>query len=696
MNFRTTRRRSLVNALAFVLILAGLAPASFAQHRSRTSPRIAPTAQKPAPRPQLEGTKQERPPRAFDVLNYTIRTRFDVPNKTVLGDETVTLKPLASGFKSFDLDASSMKIEAITLSDSNISLQWTQPPDKLAIILDHAYGPTESINVRIQYRATPQKGLYFIPQTRANAGFSRPAQIWTQGEPEENHYWFPCYDFPDDKATSEQYVTTGADEIAISNGSLLETTNNQDGTHTFHWKMEQPHSSYLISLVVGNYAKLTDTYKSIPVEYYTYRGTEEDARRAFAKTPEMMRVFSEKLNFEFPFNRYAQTIVANFIFGGMENITATTHADTEILSGPTRESQLARENLISHELSHSWFGDLVTCKDWSQAWLNEGFATFMEAAFRESEAGHDAYLAEMRSSAFLYFLEDNLKYRRPIVTDRYRSPIDLFDATLYKKGALVVHMLRETVGDEMFWKALNKYLNENQNKVVETSDLQRAFEETTDKRLDWFFDQWVYKAGFPELRVRSLYEPRTRVLTLDVAQTQTPDANTPAIFRLPVEIELATAQGNRTERIEITERHQKFTFKLDSKPLLIRFDKGERILKKLDFPQPTARLAYQLAHSSDAMGRIEAVEALALKAKHMKLDSNVLAALQRSAAKDSYDGVRAASSSVLKQANSLTARNVTTDEDLLFTPGAWLRIVSAGKYKTREQMGREHAIVHGI
>ncbi|MDT5060328.1 MAG: aminopeptidase [Acidobacteriota bacterium] len=696
MKSRTTRHDALVCALTFIFILTSFAPASFAQHR-RTSPRKIPQAQKATPRPQLEGPKHERPPRTFDVLNYTIHTRFDAPNRTVLGDETVTLKPLAGGFQTFDLDASSMKIEAVTLADSNTTLQWTQPSDKLAINLDRAYEPTESINVRIQYRAVPEKGLYFIPQTRAAAaGLSRPAQIWSQGEPEENHYWFPCYDFPDDKATSEQYITTGADEIAISNGALLETTTNADSTHTFHWKMEQPHSSYLISLVVGNYTKLTDTYKNIPVEYYTYRGTEEDARRAFAKTPEMMRVFSEKLNFEFPFNKYAQTIVANFIFGGMENITATTHADTEILGTTTKESQLSTENLVSHELSHSWFGDLVTCKDWSQAWLNEGFATFMEAAFRESEAGHDAYLAEMRSSSYLYFLEDTLKYRRPIVYDRYRSPIDLFDATLYKKGALILHMLRETVGDEMFWKALNKYLNENQNKLVETSDLERAFEETTGKHLDWFFDQWVYKAGYPELRVRSVYEPRTRVLTLDVTQTQTPDATTPAVFRLSVEIELATAQGKRTEPIEITGRHQTFSFKLDSKPLLIRFDKGERILKKLDFPQPTARLAYQLANSSDAVGRIEAAEALALMAKRMKLDSNVIAALQRSAATDSYDGVRAASSSALKQVNSLTAKSVATDEDLLFTPGAWLRKVSAGKYKTQGQPERARANAPGI
>jgi aminopeptidase N len=695
MKSSTTRHNALSCALIFIFILTGLAPASFAQHR-RTSPRKTPPVQKAIPRQQLEGPKHERPPRTFDVLNYTIRTRFDAPNRTVIGDETVTLKPLATGFKSFDLDASSMKIEAVTLGDSNTTLQWTQPPNKLAITLDRAYEPAESINIRIQYRAIPDKGLYFIPQTRGTAGLSRPAQIWTQGEPEENHYWFPCYDFPDDRATSEQYITTGADEIAISNGALLETTTNADGTHTFHWKMEQPHSSYLISMVVGNYTKLTDTYKNIPVEYYTYRGTEEDARRAFAKTPEMMRVFSEKLNFDFPFNKYAQTIVANFIFGGMENITATTHADTEILGTTSKESQLSTENLVSHELSHSWFGDLVTCKDWSQAWLNEGFATFMEAAFREYEAGHDAYLSEMRSSSYLYFLEDTLKYRRPIVYDRYRSPIDLFDATLYKKGALILHMLRETVGDEMFWKALNKYLNENQNKLVETSDLERAFEETTGQHLDWFFDQWVYKAGYPELRVRSLYEPRTRALTLDVTQTQTPDATTPAIFRLPVEIELATAQGKRTERIEITARHQSFTFKLDSKPLLIRFDKGERILKKLDFPQPTARLAYQLAHSSDAIGRIEAAEALLGKAEAAKLAPNVIAALQHSAMSDSFDGVRAASASVLMRVKNLANRNLATDESLLFTPSAWLRKVSAGKYKRQEQPERERANAPGI
>lgn len=608
---RTIARRLLASTLAFVFILSTSAPLSVAQRR-RVRSQAAVPAQRSNPHRLPAGTKRERPPRTFDALHYTIRTRFDVPNKTVIGDETVMLKPLSSGFKSFELDASSMKIEAVTLSDSDATLSWTQPPDKLAIILDRTYEPSETIAVRIRYRATPQRGLYFIPQSRGpSASWSKPAQIWTQGEPEENHHWFPCYDFPDDKATSEQYITTGADEIAISNGALVETTTNADGTRTFHWKIEQPHASYLISLVVGNYAKLDDAYQNIPLEYYTYRGTEETARRAFSKTPEMMRLFSQKLNYEYPYDRYAQTIVANFIFGGMENITATTHSDSEILYSASREAQLSTENLISHELAHSWFGNLVTCKDWSELWLNEGFATFMEAVFREHEAGRDAYLLEMRSNTSLYFLEDLVKYRRPLVYDRYRSSIDLFDTTVYKKGALVLHMLRETVGDEMFWKALHRYLDENKYKPVETADLQRVFEETTRQRLGWFFDQWVYKAGFPELRVRSFYHAPTRRLTLEVTQTQSTDAMTPLVFRLPVEVELATASGQRTERIEITERRQRFTFKLDGKPLMIRFDKGASILKKIDFPQPASMLKYQLSHSSDAIGRIEAAEALA-------------------------------------------------------------------------------------
>lgn len=579
------KRRFFAAIVAAALIISALAPNAAAQRRKQRS-QAKPTPILTPLRPRLEGTTHPRPPRTYDVLNYTLRTRFEVQNKTVIGDETVTLQPLVADFNTLVLDAGAMQIENVMLDGSATKLQWTQPPQKLSITLDRAYQPAETISVRIQYRATPERGLYFVPASRGNSFVpQRSAQIWSQGEPEDNHYWFPSYDFPDDKATSEQYITTAGNEIAISNGTLVETVNNPDGTRTFHWKMDQPHDSYLISLVVGDYVKLSDTFKNIPVEYYTYPGTEPVARRAFQKTPQMMEWFSSKLGYDYPFNRYAQTIVASFMFGGMENITATTQSDIEILRNTGDQPSSSTENLVSHELAHSWFGNLVTCSDWSHAWLNEGLATFMEAIFKEREGGREAYLAEMRSNAETYFSEDTYRYRRPIVYDRYRQPIDLFDMTLYKKGALIIHMLRETVGDEMFWKSLNRYLTDNQNRNVVTADLQRAFEQTTGQQLDWFFDQWVYRAGYPELRVRSSYNPSTRQLTLSVAQTQTPDATTPAVFRLPVDIELATARSTRTERIEITQRSQNFFFQLDGKPSMIRFDKGEKILKKLDFPR---------------------------------------------------------------------------------------------------------------
>ena len=527
---------------------------------------------------RTKGEARRRRTRNFDVLHYVIKTSFDVANKTVKGAVEVTLKPLYKGFSEFDLDAEGLKIEQVSLL-SGMTLRSVSRPGRLHISLDRAYASSETITVSIKYHARPQRGLYFVP-TASDNGFKRPAHIWTQGEPEDNHYWFPCYDFPDDKATSEQYITTGGSEIAISNGELVETTINANGTRTFHWRMGQPHSSYLISMIVGDYVKLTDSYKNIPLEYFTYRGTENLARRAFEKTPVIMNWFGGVLNYEFPYDRYAQTIVGNFIFGGMENITATTFADTEILHAEDNPDDSSAVNLVSHELAHSWFGDLVTCKDWSNLWLNEGFATFMEAAFREHQDGRKAYFAELEKDAALYFQSEPSEHH-PLVNPNYPLSMDLFDTTTYKKGAYVVHMLRETVGDETFWKALNVYLNEYKYRSVDSRDLQKVFEKVSGQSLEWFFDQWVYKGGYPELTIRSRYDSTTRGLTLNVTQTQKFGHITPAVFRLPIEIEIETSDGVRTESIVINRRTQDFTFRLSGRPQSITFDKGARILKKL-------------------------------------------------------------------------------------------------------------------
>jgi aminopeptidase N len=670
MHLKQVARHALVLALLVSFTLTGLSTQALAQR----SGRGARAQRSTPPRRQLRGTEHQRPQRTYDVQHYIIRTRFDVAAGSVDGDATIVLKPLAQGFQRFELDAANMEFDSVRLDPEGKELRWSQAKEKLYITLDRSYSPSETVAVRIRYSATPEKGLYFIeasPATRYRR-YAKPAQIWSQGEPEDNHHWFPCYDFPDDKATSEQYITTTkADEIAISNGELLETITNADGTRTFHWKMDQPHSSYLISLIVGNYAKLTARYKNVPVEYYTYPGTETKARNAFGKTPQMMQWFSERFQYEFPFNRYAQTVVANFIFGGMENITATTQADTEILSGEGDDPSLSVDNLVAHELSHSWFGNIATCKDWANLWVNEGFATFFEAAYKEHASGRDAYLDEMRSNAATYFSEDIFQYRRPVISSRYQTPVDLFDSTVYKKGGVVVHMLREVVGDEAFWSALTAYLNEFKHQNTDARDVQRVFERVSGKNLDWFFDQWLYKAGYPEFRVRQAYNPQTRQLTLDVEQTQAPDTTTPAVFQVPgVEVEIGTTRGRQIERIDITKRTERFTFKLDARPRMVVFDRGERVLKKLDFPQPREMMVFQLAHSTNPIARLEAAESLTelIKGSLSKEGrKEAFQALKEALRNDSFYGVREVAASAVAKFRSGEAMNAliegTKDKD---------------------------------
>jgi aminopeptidase N len=535
--------------------------------------------------------------RTYDVQHYIIRTKFDVRRKTVDGQVTISLKPLANGFRTFELDAEGMKIESVVTA-SGARLTSYQQNARLRISLDRPYASSETIAFTITYRTRPRRGLYFI-SARAEGGYVRPAQIWTQGEPEENHFWFPCYDFPDDKATSEQYITAPAGQIAIANGKLVESAANPDGTTTYHWSMEHPHSSYLTSMVVGDFVKLSDSYESIPVDYFTYRGTQAKATRAFGKTPQMMAWFSRRLDFPFPYSRYSQTIVANFDFGGMENITATTYADSEILAVADEGPDPITENLVSHELAHSWFGNLVTCHDWSELWLNEGFATFLEAAYREQADGRDVYLTLLQDDAREYFGEDSSRKRHPLVNPRYPLSMDLFDETTYKKGAYVVHMLRQIVGDEVFWRALNIYLNRFKYDVVSSRDLQHVFEEVSSKRLDWFFDQWVYRAGYPELKVRSSYDPANRLLNLTVAQTHKPHPTTPEVFRLPVEIEIETATGVLTKTVEIKSKTETYSFHLDGNPRLVVFDKNAGILKRLDIAHPRSTVAYQMIDGAD-------------------------------------------------------------------------------------------------
>jgi aminopeptidase N len=524
--------------------------------------------------------------RNYDVQHYIIRTSFDRANKIVFGDTIVQLKPLKENFQTFELDAADMRFESVKLDSGNSDLTYKIVGEKIIITLNKIYSSADSISVRLKYSTKPKKGVYFVDALKEDGEVARAAQVWTQGEPEEAHHWFPSYDFPDDKATSEQFITTEKGETAIANGELLETKENADGTRTFHYKMPVVHSTYLTSFIVGTYVKIGDSYKNTPLGFYVYPDKTAVAPLAFGRTKKMIGIYEELTGVDFPYNKYDQTIVANFRFGGMENITATTMADSDIFLAGLGFAGGNVEDLVSHELAHSWFGNLVTCKNWSELWLNEGFATFMEAAYREKANGREDYLRKIKEDARLFIISDAVsKNRHGLFFGAAKGDEALFDQNnapiAYQKGGAVIHTLRETVGTENFWKAINIYLNRHKFGNVETTDLQKVMEETSEMKLEWFFKQWVYGAGYPKLNVKQNYNLKTKTLKLTVSQLQAADKVTVSSFILPMEVEITTASGTKTEKIEIKKRVENFSFKVNTKPTKIILDKDEKIPLKL-------------------------------------------------------------------------------------------------------------------
>jgi aminopeptidase N len=490
------------------------------------------------------------------------------------------------------------------------------------------------------------RGLSFIKPSPQDP--TRPRQIWSQGETESNHYWFPCYDHPNDFATSEMIATVERPLMVVSNGKLIETKNNNDGTRTFHWKMEQPHASYLTSIVVGEYAAIEDSYGGIPVITYVYPREVEEGKVTARRLPEMVRFFSEKTGIKYPYAKYAQTMTRDF-GGGMENITATTQTDQMIHD---QRTTLDRDwdGLQSHELAHQWFGDLVTCRTWADIWLNESFATYFQAMWDEHRLGRDHFLyLDVRSNQNAYFGSWAQGIRRPIVTSNYVNKDALFDNYAYPRGAAVLHMLRKTVGEEDWWRSIKHYLTKYAHQPVQTEQFRIAFEETTGQPLDWFFEQWLYQMGHPIFNVTRSYNSQTKQLTLKVRQEQKPDPNSAypqtAFFRAPLDIEIGTLAQTRIERVTVEPKEeQTFTFAVETEPLLVDFDYGSTLIKELKFEKPTDELVYQLTRDEDVTGRLWALGQLTHrlneKASAATEKEKIATALSSALNQDRFWGVR--------------------------------------------------------
>ncbi|HKP70850.1 MAG TPA: M1 family metallopeptidase [Pyrinomonadaceae bacterium] len=518
--------------------------------------------------------------RTYDVESYLLRVNFDRPAKKVLGETTISFKPLKDGLASLNFDAVGIKFTSVTLEPSGTSLKYATDSNGIRVTLDRGYKSTETVTMKFVHSSTPKKGVYFIPEEKDGEKVIHSAQIYTQGEPDEARYWFPSFDFPSDKATVEQFITALDGETVVGNGTLVATTNNPDGTITHHFKADFPTPVYLISFVIGKYVKISEKYKDVPLGYYTYPGMESIVPTAYGNTKEMMRVFEELTGVPYPFPKYDQTIVAQFPFGGMENMTATTMSDRDIFAANIEIMKPAVHDVVSHELAHSWFGNLVTCRNWAELWLNEGFATFMEAAFREKMFGRRNYMLKMESDA-MEFLADEVTNdkRNGLFNLNAGNVATLFDrpATTYDKGGVVLHMLREEIGDDAFWRGVNLYLTRNRYGNVESKDLKAIMEETSGKNLDWFFAQWVYMAGHPKLNVTNVWNESSKTLRMTVTQVQKADKITPAVFRIPVKVEFTSGGEKKTEDLAIAKRTEVFAFKLPAKPTHIRIDPDEKV-----------------------------------------------------------------------------------------------------------------------
>ena len=580
--------------------------------------------------------------RDFDMQHIALNLKFDWEKEQALGTATITLAPLTPDFQTVNLDAGAMNINAVRLGGKDLKFSYDEPNSNLSISLDRVYKIGEAVTLTIDYRTKGVVvgntlgfggggGLKFIKPNADNP--NRRRQIWSQGETDYNRFWFPSYDSPNDFRTTELTATIEKPMFVVSNGKLMSRKDNRDGTETFYWKMDTPYANYLTSIVVGEYAEIKGSYDGIPVSTYLFPNEAKDGAASVKKLPDMVKFFSEKLGVKYPYVKYAQTMAEGFN-GGMENISATTMTPTMIHDERTL-LDFDSESLQAHELAHQWFGNYVTCREWSEIWLNESFATYMQAIWDESTRGREYFLyANVRGNQQQYYQTWNQGLRRPIVTKYYTNPDALFDTYAYPRGGAVLHMLRKHLGDEMFFKSLNYYLTKNANKPVQTEQLRIAIEETTGQSMDWFFDQWLYKMGHPVFEVTQNYDAAAKKLTLNVKQTQKVDPLNQypqaEYFQAKVDVEI----DNRIEQIWVKPQAENvFTFDAPAKPQLVNFDYEGTLIKEIKFEKATDELIYQLRNDKDVLGRVWALNQLVPRWKSKDTSdadkANILAALNQ-------------------------------------------------------------------
>jgi aminopeptidase N len=581
----------------------------------------------------------------YDLQHSKVVLRFDLDQKKVIGDVTHTVSPVREGVDKISFDSVGLQIESVKINKSDAKFSTTDK--KLIVDLPKAGKIGEKYDIEIKYEGKPSKGLYFILPDKDYP--NRPKQVWTQGESEDTRYYLPTYDYPNDRLTTETVVTVPADWLTVSNGKLISTTDAGNGMKTWTWRESQPSSTYLFTVVAGEFVEVKDAWRNMPVTYYAPKDRGDRLTPNYNRTPAMIDLFSKKLGVDYPWEKYAQSMVDDFVAGGMENSSATTNTASSLRHPKlVPEYPTDEDGLISHELGHQWFGDLVTTKDWGNIWLNEGFATFMETIWTEAHFGKDEADYERWREARTWFQQKNL-YEKPIVRHDFDDSSE-FDGNAYGKGGWALYMLRHQLGEDAFYSGLKHYLEVNRGKNVVTADLTKAIEEATHTNVDQFFDQWVYGAGAPKFDVSYTYDAAKKQVLLTVKQTQKVEGRV-GLFRVPVDVEITNGTGPKLYPIVVSKAEETLELPSDSAPQMVLFDKGLQVLKSVEFKKDKKELIYQLKNAGELADRADAAVALG----KLKGDDEAAAALGDALHSDKTHGVRQVAAEALGDLNSPAA-----------------------------------------
>lgn len=588
------------------------------------------------------------PTRQVDVLHIKLDVTPDYKKNTVAGTASITFKPISKPVTDLRLDAVDLTIKETRVSEGEIE-DHTSTDEDLTIVFTEPIPVDQETTIEIDYEAQPTKGLYFrtpemgYPETNTHC--------WTQGEPHEARHWFPCFDYPNERSTTEVICHVPDDMTVLSNGELIgEETDANTDLKSVHWKHNRPHANYLICLVAGYFEKLEKKHRDVPLAFYTQPNLIEHAPNSFEDTDSIMAFFEKEIGVDYPWNKYYQVTISDFMWGGMENTTITTLTHNTIFAKESENIHTTRR-LDAHEMAHQWFGDYVTCKDWSHLWLNEGFATYYTHLYEGHKFGPDAMLYGLYRDAQGRVLSQN-KDTKPMVYRNYKSPKEQFDYRAYPKGSWILHMLRSQLGPDLYRKCIQTYLERHALSSVVTEDLNSVIEEVSGRSFDRFFDQWVYHARHPDLKVTYRWLPADKLARVTVEQThKTSDDVMQFAFPTKIRFVVGGEEGDDKDdsqivdhEIEIRDQRHEFYVPLDAEPTIVRFDPELTVLANVTFDKPDSLLLAQIENSDDMIGRLIATEQLGKKKTHKSVE-----ALTKVLREDPFFGVRLAAANSLEK-----------------------------------------------